>query len=347
MFSLIIFTALLLKTVRINEENYNKLFLSISFILLFIVSALRAELIGTDTVNYINTFNLIKVTDFSQMFDSFRYENGYIVLNKIVSYISSNPQSIIIVTSFIVLYLILNGIKNTSENKVFSVVLFITLYYYFVSFNAIRQYIAIGLLIVAYNYIKKRKLFKFIIFVLIATAFHQLALIFLPLYLFYGIKLNYKKLLFIATSFVIFLVGFDTILDFVFSVLPEYSYYQGTEYFEGGGVLTSLVSGSILLFGLLMRGTTKTDKEFDFLLLIVLFSFLTSLMSTRVILFNRLNYYFEIFNIFFIPKAVNMEKNPKLRLIYYIVISSITIFYCVIRLIEGWHRVIPYKFFVQ
>lgn len=347
MLSLILFTAISLKSLKLSAEKYNKIFLLLSFVLLFLISSLRAKQIGTDTANYINKFNLIQVTDFRYIFDLVRYEKGYVILNKIVSYISSNQQSIIVATSFIVLYTIFSGINKNSVNKVLSVYLFITLYYYFISFNAIRQYLAIGLIIFAYQYVKKREFFRFFIFVLLATTFHQLAIIFLPIYFFYGMKLNNKKVFFIVFSFTLVLIGFDAILNFVFLLFPQYEYYKGTDYLEGGGMLTSLISGSILFFGFFVRATNKLDEEYDFLLLIILFSFLTSLISMKVILFNRFNYYFEIFNILFIPKAVSLEKNQKVRLVYYILICSITLIYYVVRLIEGWHRVTPYSIFIQ
>lgn len=336
-----------LQTIKMRKENYDNIFLIVSFLLLCIVSSLRAEHIGTDTANYIHKFLVIQATDFSYIFDLVRYEKGYVLLNKVISYISSNSQLIIAATSFITLLLIFIGIKRSSKNKVLSIYLFITLYYYFISFNAIRQYIAIGFILFAYNSIVKRNFIRYLLLILIASSFHQLAIVLLPLYFLYGIKMNLKKIIYISGCFLILLFSFEAVLSFFFSVFPGYAYYQGTDYLEGGGVLTSLISGSILVFGLLVGSRGKADKEFDFLLLVALFSFLVSVMSTQVILFNRLNYFLEIFNIFFIPYIISMVTNKKNRMLYYFIVCSVTLIYCSVRLIEGWHRVTPYSVFVQ
>lgn len=318
-----------------------------SFVILFTISAFRAPHVGTDTANYIHGFNLIASQDFESIFSIVRWEIGYTLLNKLISLVSNNSQAIIIVTSFFILFFMIYAIKKFSTNVVFSLYLFITLYYYFASFNLIRQFIAIAILLVGYEFIKERSFWKFLLTVIIASLFHQSALIFIMLYFLYGIRLNAKKIILIIFGFVFLIYSFDILIKFFLKLFPYYQVYLDTAYFEGAGLLVPLISASILLFGLFIKVTNSTDKEFDFLLIIMALSLLIGIFSMKVSLFNRFGYYTNIFNILFIPKAITSVREKKLRIIYYYVVFSITMAYFLIRfVVEGWHGVTPYEFFL-
>lgn len=74
-----------------RSRNKDKLFISISFIMFFILSAFRSENIGNDTFSYISLFERIaNKNDFSQFTSG--YETGYVYLNKLISTINPHPQ---------------------------------------------------------------------------------------------------------------------------------------------------------------------------------------------------------------------------------------------------------------
>lgn len=274
-----------------------------------------------------------------------RWENGYVLLNKIVSYINSDQQSILLVTSFIILVGVFYFIYRNSPNVCSSLFLFLSFYYYLASFNTIRQFIAIAFILFAYHYIIKRKFFKFLFFVLLASSFHSISIFMIVVYFLYGIRLTAKNTMLISGTFLLILVGFNYLLEFFFVLFPGYRYYFGTDYLEGSGWLTTLISLSILSFGLFIKYTNKTNKEFDFLLWIMILSVMVSMLSMQITLFNRFGYYMSIYNILFIPYSLSMVKEHKVRILYADIIYIIVIFYFILRLINNWLRVVPYEFY--
>lgn len=347
MMTYVIILSVSAKMLNFNIDKRDRLLLLALFVPLVLISGLRASHVGTDTANYMYGFNLISNVSFEYIFDVVRWEEGYVFLNKIASLFSSDSQTIIIVTSFFILFFVIKGIYESSVNRVFSVYLYVSMYYYFVSFNAIRQFLAISLILYAYKFIRERKFIKYAVLILIASSFHKIAILFIPVYFLFGIKLNIKKIIILGVGMGFALFVFDYLMKFGIQLFPEYDIYLGTKYFDGGGILTSLVSGSIVAFGLFIKATNRSDKEFDFLFIIAVLSFITSIFSMNISIFNRLNYYFAIFNILFIPKSIYLVKDKRLKINYSFIISVITLTYFILRLLEGWQRVTPFNLFTS
>ncbi|MFC0013745.1 MULTISPECIES: EpsG family protein [Allobacillus] len=344
-FSILIFTFLITFPKKSYEKE--KLFFWVTFTILFLISALRGPQIGTDTANYIRGFKRISNAEYSNFFNVVRWEEGYVLFNKIISILSNSPQIIIIFTSLLILSCVFYFINRNSKNIIFSIYIFVTMFYYFASFNIIRQFLAIGIILIAYKFILERRIVPFAALILFASTFHGLAILFLPVYFLYGVKLNKLNTIIITFGVTFFVYFFEKILNIIFEFFPSYQWYVDTDYFEGGGILTSLISASILVFGFLIRQITKISKEYDFLLILTILSLLISLLSMKVSILNRFDYYFSVFNILFIPLAINSIEDKKTRIIIYYVVYCIAFLYFLARLIEGFHGVTPYNFFFR
>lgn len=342
---LILIVSFILKKSRLKIEQTDKLIANFSFIILFAVSGLRASEIGTDTSNYIVGFQMISRCDYPDFFNAVRWEKGYVLFNKLASLISTNEQFIILATSFVIIFLTIQYLYKYSSNIVISIYLFITLYYYFVSFNAIRQFMAIGIFSLAIKYIYERKIVKYLLIVIVSSLFHQTALLYIPLYFIYGFRLNWKNISIIILSSFIIIWAFDYYFSIILNIFPDYQLYAGTKFFEGSGILTTLISASILLYGIYVKLTTRTDIEFDFLFFIMIITFIISFLSTNISLFNRLVYNYSFFSIIFIPKTLSLIRIKENKVILYLPVLIIPFAYFLIRLIEGWHRVTPYHLF--
>jgi len=199
----------------------------------------------------------------------------------------------------------------------------------------------------AYDQMIKRNFIKYVLLVLAAASFHQLAILLLPLYFLYGIRLNIKKLLIITLSFSLIIILIDKVMALGFELFPMYTMYFNTKYMQEGGMLTTVISGAVSLFALFIKLTSDTDEEYDFLMVLVLMSLLSSALSMKITLFNRLTYYFNIYYILFIPKALSLVKDVRLRSVYYMTIISTTFIYFNVRFLENWHRVVPYTLYIN
>src|SRR5690625_3234240 len=327
------------------------LYLVIMFIPLFILSSLRSSDIGTDTKNYLSGFNSIKYADFDNVYDVVRWEVGYVFLNKISSYLSEHPNIILIITSFIALLGVFYFIYKNSTSVILSVYLYLTLYLYFFSFNGIRQAIAMSIIVMGLHFIIQRKLLKYLIMVIIATLFHETAILFIMLYFIYNLKLTYKNVLITLSSFFLIFLGIEYIINYFLSISRSLSYIDTTSLsLERGGMLFPLINISILFFVMYIKISSKgNDKKLDFFIYIILFGVLSSVLSLKIYKLLRLNYYFLIFYIVAIPYAVQFVSDKNRRLIFSYVVISVSGLYFFSRLSNGWHGVMPYEFsdFIQ
>ena len=112
----------------------------------------------------------------------FRFEIGYVLLVKAISLLTNNPNYMFVIISFITLFGICVFVYKYSSIKWMSILLFISLGFYYTSFNMIRQFIAIAIVMLSYKYLIEKNFLKFFMIVLCASLFHMSALIFIPFY---------------------------------------------------------------------------------------------------------------------------------------------------------------------
>jgi hypothetical protein len=329
-----------------NSSNLSrKIYLFSSITILFVISGIRGESVGTDTANYLRGFRGIRNAHFNEMFEIERWETGYVLLNKLSSYISDNDQVILFVTSVLALIGVGYFIYKNSNNVVFSLYLFVSLYLYFFSFNGIRQAIAISIIVSGFHLIRERSLFKYLIIVLIASFFHVTAILMLGIYFVYGIRINKRNTSIILIFFFLLYFLLEPIINTILMNITSLSYLADKQLFEGSGLLFPLISLSVLALLLFVRLTEEPNKYFDYLILMVLFSFFVSIISLQVSLILRINYYLMIFYIIAIPYALRLVRDKKLRIILTYFSIVITLTYLIIRMIEGWHGIQPYLIF--
>lgn len=122
-------------------------------------------------------YNLSK----SLIADLFHHEYGYQAYNFILALITENRYTFIIITTFIIYFLLFKSIKKYCSYYPIAVILFLGLWFFF-TFTYLRQVIGATIAWLSIQYIIKRDLKKFLLVCLIAVSFHNSAIIFIPLY---------------------------------------------------------------------------------------------------------------------------------------------------------------------
>jgi hypothetical protein len=344
---LLILLVIILIFSNLFKKRTDKIVIFLIFVLLFFVSSFRGDQVGTDTSSYLIIFN-----DFSNGFLSYsRLEIGFQSLMYLTKLFFNNQYAILYTTSFLILFFTFLGVKKNSRNFWFSIFLFVSLYYFYNSFNGIRQYIAIAIIFYGITFINKQKPFFYLFFVIFASLFHTSALIFLPfvLFSFHGIK---KNLVVLYTGFVLLLVlNFQTILYLLIRFFPEYSSYLNTEYAtESGGVMSVILLGLILVFGAFVRFLYKAvNKKHLYQLNILTIMILTGFALSVITLsgfkgLNRIIWYFSMFSILFIPNHLVLISDKNLRLIVTMAIVFFSVAFNIYFLIQNQQRIVPYIF---
>lgn len=235
----------------------NKKFLFFSFPILFILAGLRSVDVGTDTYNYFTYFNLLGGEDL------LRTEFLWISLNQFVSYIGGTFQLLVMCASFLSLFPVFYVIYKSSENPNFSVLVFYMLWYYFYSYNIMRQAIACAFILLAAYFLFKHSYYKTAISLGIAFLFHTVSIIAIPLFVILYFKPSFRsKLFYVSCMLFSLVVGFilgPRLLDFVTTFSDTFSTYN--HYVQDLSISTADIVVFILLYDVLFLLVLYLQKQ--------------------------------------------------------------------------------------
>ncbi len=158
------------------------------------------------------------------IFELYSSEFGFSWLNVAISYITANRYIFILILTIVIYSLLFISFKKYVDNYPFALVLFMGLIFFF-TFTYLRQLVGVGVGWLSIEYVYKRKLWKFLAIVLLATLIHNSAIILLPIY-FLPIKQYSKKLVIVFMVFC-FIVGITGIPSAVFDIYGSVSEMEG------------------------------------------------------------------------------------------------------------------------
>lgn len=230
------------------------------------------------------------------------------------------------ITSFFYLVCIFFLIKNNLTRNQYwfaSLILLINPYLFLIHLSAFRQTLSICFVILAVYYgIKKRAIFYFFL-VLIASGFHQSALIMLPIYF----LLTNKKLNVVKITTIVFLVFIllstpllGTLINWTLDFFPSHysSYYE-----EGlqNSLRSTLISS--FFFFLILFNINKLEGQDLIYGKLSLIATIISLLAYKVSMISRIGMYFDVFLIVTIPVIFSKIKNVRLRTLLFVLMIFI------------------------
>lgn len=327
---LIIVLSIICKT---KDGNGNNKFIICSMFILFLESALRNKNTGTDLVNYLDKYVEYSNYTFEQILKIFTQENFkdpiYYFTGWLFSILFKNEQWWIVIISL--LFEVSVGWLIWRESKVplISIVIFVALSYYKFSFSGLRQTMALSIIIFSFYFLKERKLVFFILTVLLASLYHQTALIFLIAYPVSMIKLG-KYHIAIAMVMLIVFYAFKNQLIMILSDLLEAERYQG---YVSGKAATLTISGFIiqtLVFVFNLIYYKRTIDKYNYAIILYNLAFLGlvfQLYASFIAEMFRISMYFSIFNIILVPLSIWGEDNKKSQTILKFIILFVFLLY--------------------
>lgn len=315
--SLIIAVMCLMKIFKFNK-SVKKFFVVNVFIIITLIAGLRFN-VGRDYINYQDMFVYQTLSPFPEFI--------YWLINYVINQLSLQFYVVTLLMASIITYYIYKGlrIRNVNANYILlSILLFISSIW-LSSFNITRQCVAVAIFFYASYFIKEKKLFKYLIYILIASGFHISALILLPLYWLFskpiGIE-RYLVYLTLAYGIVISNIG-PKLLNLIVVYFPMYKRYVSSQQIFNKNtnifsivVLIQVVCSIVILYLYKKNVEDNYIKEANFYLIGNIFNILA--MSSY--LYNRIGIYFVVFQIFFLPYIVSKIKDTRERLLMGIVI---------------------------
>jgi len=311
----------------------------LAFTIPLMVSALRYN-IGFDWESYTRLFRLIN----SYGMETYM-EFGFEALVRFVFIFSPSPQYIFAVSGFIVILLIFLAIKQNSVYPALSYFLFFALGHYFLSFGLVRNYIAVAICVWAYRYIKRDNMFMYVLFVLIASAFHRTALIMLLVCFIVRLRIKFSYYVIIIAAGVTIAILQDPLFEIVFSI-AHFEAYRDTVYMEFhvsyfNLIMSLAVSAGCLAYYKQMTedrgGLILANTAFIALIMYITMSGWTGWMLARIAIF------LNIMQIFTIPKIISCERRPDIRVFYTVCIIIAFSVFCIIFIESGGDHLLPYQ----
>ncbi len=348
-FNLILFIVILLiyfvtHIGKRKKENNDKLFLIIVFSMFFILVGYREMTRGNDTISYLRLFEQCATNKWNVSIFNNYYEFGYLIFNILVSYISNNSRFFLIVLSFLFNYSIYSFIKKNSNNYLVSVLMYVGLMYFYSSMNIIRQFLAIIIILYSFNFVKEKKLFPFLFFVLLATTIHSSAIISLLIYPIYHCKYNKKRVFIVIIISIFLLLSLDIVYPFVVNILNRDTYYLNRI-----GVTKIFNVISFLLFlGMFIFSTCITrNKNYgnnNFYLFVLLFTSCVSMISINMAVLERVCIYYSMFSIVALPNLIHNSKIKDKFIINALVVLVLFIYSSTTMIYRpNWNTAFDYK----
>ncbi len=313
----IIFFLLIVILLQLGKWNTVKgiNFYKVTYILIFLFCAIRFD-VGYDFMHYYDVLTK-NMKFYEASFNRLEYLNQKII---IFSQFIGFPQIYYIVTSYIIVFFTYKAIKINSNNFVISTLVFISFpIFFFNSLSIIRQYVAVAIIFYAFQFIKQRKLIKFLLAIGIAFLFHKSAIIGVLLYWLYG--LNFKNI-YLYILFILSFFSSELIFLLVKEILPHYAMYLERKIGIGGDKIL-LIFQMIAFLLLFLINKNRDDKDYNF----YIFTFFVGIFIwSSLAPYGHAGYrgamYFIVFFILLLPKIINLFKQRKiLEQITYLVCS--------------------------
>ncbi|QQT53187.1 EpsG family protein [Sphingobacterium multivorum] len=306
--------------------------LIISFLVLLLYAGFRGENVGTDTPQYYNHFLYVRAG-----VDLVTEPLWKFLLQSVV-FFKGDFHTVLLISSSITLLPIFFVIFRLSPYPLLSIFFYVALYYYFYSFNIIRQSIALSFGLLSIYFYFEKKSFLFIISVIIAVMFHYSAVIIMIGTLMYRFI---KKITWVQEMFIIggsFFVGLF-INNYFQSLFQTYFYsnYQSTKELSFFGNLILLLGLNTLFLIIQKVVQVKNQWYYMFFYFIVL-----SNLLVRIPFGNRFTMYYGITLVIFLPLLLN---NNKLSLKHKGLIFALLISYSLFTLFVAWGNggILPYS----
>ncbi|MBS4179154.1 EpsG family protein [Lederbergia citrea] len=289
-----------------------------------IVSGLRSN-IG-DTYVYKEVY---EANNFTWDYITAQKDMGFGVLQMFLQKYSNDPQILIFTTALITNVLIIYVLFTYSRMFELSIYVYITGGLFLVSMNGIRQVLAAAIIFTATKYLIEGNWIRYFIVILIASTFHQSALILIPIYFFVRFKAWSKATLLLLVFSVLIALGYAQFSSFLFSAIENTQYGHYSDFREGGAnIIRVAVDAAPLLIAFL--GREKLRGIFpgsDYIVNMALIGLMFMIISTQNWIFARFGIYFSLYQLILISWIVKLFKKSNQRFIYYLLLICYLLFY--------------------
>lgn len=289
------------------SKNKNLIFIFLSFGQLYLLTTFRLG-IGYDYNMYAQAFIDLQTQDFWN-FTYYDWEYGFILLTKLLGMILPSYTSYYAIIALITLIPVAIFIYQNTEKVWLGTFMYINFFLFFMQMNFIRQAIAVSITLFAWQFIRKKKFFKFTLVILIASLFHTTVLVMIPFYFITKLRPTGKQVIFYGYALTVFYFSSMGIINLVTKVFHQE--YNNTQFIlEGISLIYAVVPIIILIFTMInAEKILKINPDNRYVISMVFAGTFFMIIMARHSILERFSYYFFIYIALLVPELISsVEK---------------------------------------
>lgn len=282
----------------LGKKKKNLIFLWLSFlVVVFVVGSRSPHMMNSaDLVNYYRMYSRAANWTLERLLTHYdTVGSGYLILNKVLSWMFPWPYTMQYVQAAFCTFVMFWYIYRNADNVFFGVMVYICIGPWQFFLTGFRQSIAVCICMIAFECMKKRKLWWDLLAVaitLFATTMHITAWVFLLAFVVRQIKITKKVLIYAVCVTLVLFVFLDDILALGNSIVQkEYTmnYYGNT---FGGLVPILVYLGALLLNFFIWTKNKKHLEENGFEIAMLIFALCLYVLRYQVHIMERVSLYF-------------------------------------------------------
>ncbi len=336
-------------TEKRKERNKTFCYLSIScFVLTFFASFRYA--IGFDYFSYQDIYEKIKEGTFGDIL-SYKQEPLFFIVCRLFGKMGCSFSIFLFGVNLFLFFVAMRFIYQESKMPWISVYLYSTLQFLAYNMNLVRQSIAVAFFILAYPYLKNRRVVPFTVFIVLGGLFHNSLFFLSPFY--YLLPKKHTKKSFLWTIVLTISVYFlcDPIIQIIEPFLPgRYKEYLLSYFWSPNSFVYVLPP---LGYFICIYSFCKQIKDTNLKTIYfnsAFYYFIISLFITKHFILERFSIYPFTLSFIAIPEIIvsYQKKEYKKRypqiLILFLILGGIYFFFAAAK---GYHHVYPYISLLQ
>lgn len=279
------------------------------FIILIVLLSVKDISIGKDTENYSRFFAFYSSITPQYILENAEKDILYWLLNWLIGQFTDSFQVYLTIISLLTVLPIAYVYGQDRRHGFLKIIIFMNMSTFVMLFSGLRQAIAISVGLIAFECVKKKHLFRFLLVALIAFGFHHTGFMVFTFYPLYHAAFKRKHLWFVIPSILLVFIFNKQIFTWATNLLNQ---LLGDKYLaeidETGAYTMLLLFILLAVFSYIIPDEKKMDKEMLGLRNFLLAAVLLQCFAPVHTLAMRMNYYFIIFIPILIPKVLNSVK---------------------------------------
>lgn len=289
---------------KVESNRGNKIIVDTFFVIWLVLLLFRSERVGIDLSVYKMNFNNYIFLSWKEIFNGIfegEFEAGFVVISKIISYLTDNFRAMIIICACISVIPIWILYRNEAHIGFFAIVMFLNIAPFPMYFSGLRQAMAMALVMPCYYFCKNKKIWHFLLMVFIAFLFHRSAMILLLMYPIYHLRLKKAyHIVYIAPIIAAIYVLKKPIFSFLLNFVGDYADEYEDAIKDTGAYAVTLLLAILLVYAFLVANSDIIDYDTMGLRNLMILSVILQVFSGVHTIAMRMNYYFLLL----VPLAV-------------------------------------------